>query len=161
VAPIKALCNERYDDWVEKFGPLGLKCQELTGDSDMDDYFELQDVNIILTTPEKWDSMTRRWRDNTALVQLVRLFLIDEVHLLNDDSRGATLEAVVSRMKTAHACLRAALPRGRNSSDGMRFLAMSATCPNVSDIASWLDNGGEEAVSCRQYVRLCIVLLDS
>ncbi|XP_062506983.1 probable ATP-dependent DNA helicase HFM1 isoform X2 [Corticium candelabrum] len=105
MAPIKALCTERQEDWTAKFGPLGLKSQELTGDSEMDDYFELQDVNIILTTPEKWDSMTRRWRDNKSLVQMVRLFLIDEVHLLNDDSRGATLEAVVSRMKTVHASL--------------------------------------------------------
>ena len=51
MAPIKALCTERQEDWTAKFGPLGLKSQELTGDSEMDDYFELQDVNIILTTP--------------------------------------------------------------------------------------------------------------
>ena len=41
---------------------------------------------------EKWDSITRRWRDNTSLVQKVQLFLIDEVHLLNDETRGATME---------------------------------------------------------------------
>lgn len=51
VAPIKALCAERYDDWTVKFGPLGLKCSELTGDSQLDDYFELQNANIIMTTP--------------------------------------------------------------------------------------------------------------
>lgn len=28
---------------------------------------------------EKWDSMTRKWKDNKSLVQSVRLFLIDEV----------------------------------------------------------------------------------
>ena len=36
--------------------------------------------------------MTRRWRDNSSLVEQVKLFLIDEVHLLNDESRGATME---------------------------------------------------------------------
>ena len=51
VAPIKALCSERYDDWQGKFGPLGLKCCELTGDSQLDDYFELQNANIVMTTP--------------------------------------------------------------------------------------------------------------
>ena len=51
VAPMKALCSERYEDWTEKFGPLGIKCKELTGDTELDDYFELQDVHIILTTP--------------------------------------------------------------------------------------------------------------
>ena len=51
VAPIKALCTERFDDWQAKFGPLGLKCCELTGDSQLDDYFELQNAQIVMTTP--------------------------------------------------------------------------------------------------------------
>jgi len=51
VAPVKALCSERYEDWNEKFGPFGIKCKELTGDTELDDFFELQDVHIILTTP--------------------------------------------------------------------------------------------------------------
>jgi len=25
LAPIKALCQERLDDWQQKFGPLGIK----------------------------------------------------------------------------------------------------------------------------------------
>ena len=51
VAPIKALCSERYADWSDKFGPLGLTCCELTGDTEMDDYFELHRAHIIATTP--------------------------------------------------------------------------------------------------------------
>lgn len=55
---------------------------------------------IIITTPEKWDMLTRRWRDHRQLVEVIKLFLIDEVHILNDETRGPVLEAVVSRMKT-------------------------------------------------------------
>lgn len=51
VAPIKALCSERFEDWQAKFGPLGLRCCELTGDSQLDDYFELQNAQIVMTTP--------------------------------------------------------------------------------------------------------------
>ena len=51
VAPIKALCSERHADWSDKFGPFGLTCCELTGDTEMDDYFELQRAHIITTTP--------------------------------------------------------------------------------------------------------------
>ena len=51
VAPIKALCSEKCEEWRAKFGPLGLECIELTGDSEMDDFFELQKANIITTTP--------------------------------------------------------------------------------------------------------------
>ncbi|KAM9324770.1 putative ATP-dependent DNA helicase HFM1 [Gastrophryne carolinensis] len=144
MAPIKALCSQRFDDWKEKFEPIGLSCKELTGDTEMDDLFEIQHTNIITTTPEKWDSMSRRWRDNT-LIQLVRLFLIDEVHTVKDESRGATLEVVVSRMKTMQAsplcigkCIKPQPP--------MRFVAVSATVPNADDIAEWLSDGECQAM---------------
>ena len=54
VAPMKALCSERFSDWQAKFGPLGLRCCELTGDSQLDDYFELQSAQIVMTTPVSW-----------------------------------------------------------------------------------------------------------
>ncbi|EUC49158.1 hypothetical protein COCMIDRAFT_33419 [Bipolaris oryzae ATCC 44560] len=122
-APTKALCSERQRDWEIKFNKIGLKCAELTGDSDISDLRHVQSANIIITTPEKWDSMTRKWRDHEKLMRLIRVFLIDEVHILKED-RGATLEAVVSRMKSI----------GTN----VRFVALSATVPNFNDIATWL-----------------------
>ncbi|XP_022352002.1 probable ATP-dependent DNA helicase HFM1 [Enhydra lutris kenyoni] len=143
MAPIKALCSQRFDDWKEKFGPIGLNCKELTGDTVMDDLFEIQHAHIIMTTPEKWDSMTRKWRDN-SLVKLVRLFLIDEVHVIKDENRGPTLEVVVSRMKTVQSLS----PASENSGIiiPMRFIAVSATIPNAEDIAEWLSDGERPAV---------------
>ncbi|XP_074544724.1 putative ATP-dependent DNA helicase HFM1 [Halichoeres trimaculatus] len=136
MAPIKALCSQCFESWKKKFGPLGLSCKELTGDTEIDDFFEIQDSHIILTTPEKWDSMTRKWKDN-CLLQLVRLFLIDEVHVVKDATRGATLEVVVSRMKAVNEYRTAQNP-GKDLS--MRFVAASATIPNITDIADWLSN---------------------
>ncbi|XP_039590583.1 probable ATP-dependent DNA helicase HFM1 [Polypterus senegalus] len=144
MAPIKALCSQRYDDWKQKFGPLGLNCKELTGDTEMDDFFEIQDAQLIMTTPEKWDSMTRKWRDN-CLVQLVRLILVDEVHVIKDSARGATLEVVVSRMKTMHLYFSRG-PEKSCSDFLLRFVAVSATIPNIKDIAAWLSNEEEPAV---------------
>jgi len=122
-APTKSLCSERFRDWQCKFSTLDLQCAELTGDTDHHQLRSVQNANIIITTPEKWDSVTRKWKDHSRLMQLVRLFLIDEVHILKD-ARGATLEAVVSRMKSV----------GSN----VRFVALSATVPNSEDIATWL-----------------------
>ena len=51
---------------------------------------------MLITTPEKWDVVTRKSSSDVALAQLVRLLIIDEVHLLHDD-RGAVLEALVAR----------------------------------------------------------------
>ncbi|KAM9621205.1 putative ATP-dependent DNA helicase HFM1 [Morphnus guianensis] len=144
MAPIKALCSQRFDDWKEKFGPIGLSCKELTGDTVMDDLFEIHHAHIVITTPEKWDSMTRRWRDN-SIVQLVRLFLIDEVHVIKDESRGATLEVVVSRMKTVQSSLWR-LSENHDTVPPLRFVAVSATIPNAEDIAEWLSDSKMPAV---------------
>ena len=53
--------------------------------------------------------------------------MIDEIQILNEE-RGATLEAVITRMKSLSQ--RGKLP--------IRMMAVSATCPNISDIAAWL-----------------------
>ncbi|XP_014669850.1 PREDICTED: probable ATP-dependent DNA helicase HFM1 [Priapulus caudatus] len=147
MAPVKALCSERCADWSAKFGPLGLQCTELTGDTLTDEYYALQSAHVVLTTPEKWDSMTRRWKDNRSLVKLVRLFLVDEVHLLNDASRGATMEAVVTRMKTVRSAIYRESESQTSSAAGLRFIAVSATIPNAEDIAEWLGSDDSTAIS--------------
>lgn len=50
---------------------------------------------MIVTTPEKWDVITRKSSD-MSLSMLVKLLIIDEVHLLNED-RGPVIEALVAR----------------------------------------------------------------
>jgi ATP-dependent DNA helicase HFM1/MER3 len=128
MAPTKSLCSERARDWKAKFEPLDLRCEEMTGDSDITSLHHVQRADIIVTTPEKWDSMTRKWKDHATLVRLIKLLLIDEVHILNKD-RGAVLEVVVSRMKSIGS--------------GTRFIALSATVPNSQDIATWLGRNSD------------------
>lgn len=137
MAPTKSLCSERQKDWQAKFASLDLHCAELTGDTDHGQLRMVQSASIIITTPEKWDSVSRKWKDHAKLMQLVRLFLIDEVHILKE-TRGACLEAVVSRMKWV----------GSN----VRFIALSATVPNSDDIATWLhlNNTTEHLPACRE-----------
>jgi len=48
-----------------------------------------------VATPEKWDIITRKSGEKTYL-DLVKLVIIDEIHLLHD-SRGPVLESLVSR----------------------------------------------------------------
>lgn len=51
---------------------------------------------MLVTTPEKWDVVTRKSTGDVALAQLVKLLIIDEVHLLHDD-RGPVIESLVAR----------------------------------------------------------------
>ncbi|TFK54660.1 hypothetical protein OE88DRAFT_1731974 [Heliocybe sulcata] len=126
VVAFQALCSERYRDWTTKFEGLGIKCCELTGDTvqfGKSAWGEARNAAIIITTGEKWDSLTRHWKDNGQILAQVQLFLVDEVHILNE-SRGSTLEVVISRMKI----------RGTS----VRFVMVSATVPNIEDIAAWV-----------------------
>lgn len=122
-APTKALCSEKQKDWSTRFRQLDVNVVELTGDTEIHQLKSISNADIIVTTPEKWDSMTRKWKDHKKFMDLVKLFLIDEVHILKEE-RGASLEAVVSRMK--------------NVGTDVRFVALSATVPNSDDIAVWL-----------------------
>ena len=61
MAPTKALCCEKSKEWQTSFGHLGLVCVELTGDSDFYEQKEIRKAHLIVTTPEKWDSTTRKW----------------------------------------------------------------------------------------------------
>ena len=52
-------------------------------------------VQMIVTTPEKWDVITRKGSE-VGVAATVRLLIIDEVHLLNDE-RGPVIETLVAR----------------------------------------------------------------
>lgn len=53
--------------------------------------------------------------------------------MVKDKTRGATLEVVVTRMKTMYSYSRAVNPESKAS---MRFVVVSATIPNIQDVRS-------------------------
>ncbi len=65
-----------------QFGPdgLGLNVVELIGETAADTK-ALERGNIIISTPEKWDMLSRRWKQRKN-VQNVPLFIVDELHLV-------------------------------------------------------------------------------
>jgi pre-mRNA-splicing helicase BRR2 len=68
--------------------------RELTGDIHLTKS-QIEETQVIVTTPEKWDIITRKSGDR-AYLELVKLIIIDEIHLLHD-LRGPVLEALVAR----------------------------------------------------------------
>ena len=59
---------------------------ECTGDSDFMSWKDLNEASIIVCTPEKWDSLTRKWKENKKLIGSLGLILVDEVHTIGDKS---------------------------------------------------------------------------
>ncbi|PLB44895.1 putative DEAD/DEAH box helicase [Aspergillus steynii IBT 23096] len=126
IAPMKALVRERVQDWKKRLtAAMGLKLVELTGDNTPDTR-TIRDADIIITTPEKWDGISRSWQTRDY-VRKVSLVIIDEIHLLGGD-RGPILEIIVSRMNYIAS----------QSKGSVRLMGMSTACANASDLANWL-----------------------
>lgn len=125
IAPMKALVQEMVGNFQARLKVFGIKVGELTGDSQMTKQ-QIAETQIIVTTPEKWDVITRKSTD-TSYTNLVRLIIIDEIHLLHDE-RGPVLEAIVSRT----------IRRMEQTNDYVRLVGLSATLPNYQDVATFL-----------------------
>ena len=117
----------------------------------------LCNLNKILK--EKWDIMTRKWKNRISVMKTVKLILIDEIHVLGESSRGAVIEAVVSRMKAYTNNNNNNIDTEmdydtQSSSDGesrIRFIAVSATIPNIEDFATWLSSSTPRLTPALQY----------
>lgn len=125
IAPMKSLVAEMVLNFGRRLAPLGIQVRELSGDQNLTKQ-QISDTHIIVTTPEKWDVVTRRGGDRTY-TQLVRLIIIDEVHLLHDE-RGPVLEAVIAR----------SIRQVEESQQLIRLVGLSATLPNYEDVAMLL-----------------------
>ena len=126
IAPMKALVRERVQDWRKRLTrQMGLKLVELTGDNTPDTR-TIRDADIIITTPEKWDGISRSWQTR-GYVRQVGLVIIDEIHLLGGD-RGPILEIIVSRMNYIAS----------QSKGSVRLVGMSTACANAMDLGNWL-----------------------
>jgi activating signal cointegrator complex subunit 3 len=127
IAPMKALAQEVVEKFSSKLKGLGLIVRELTGDMQLS-RAEADSAHVIVTTPEKWDVVTRKsGTDETSLGNQCGLLIIDEVHLLADE-RGAVIESVVARLH------RLVESRQRQ----VRLVGLSATLPNYQDVALFL-----------------------
>ncbi|KAI9381108.1 hypothetical protein POPTR_015G056501v4 [Populus trichocarpa] len=125
VAPMKALAAEVTSTFSHRLSPLNMTVRELTGDMQLSKS-ELEETQMIVTTPEKWDVITRKSSD-MSLSMLVKLLIIDEVHLLNDD-RGPVIEALVART----------LRQVESTQTMIRIVGLSATLPNYLEVAQFL-----------------------
>ncbi|KAB8290439.1 hypothetical protein EYC80_010871 [Monilinia laxa] len=126
IAPMKALVRERVKDWGARLiQQMGLKLVELTGDNTPDTR-TIRDADIIITTPEKWDGISRSWTTR-GYVRQVSLVIIDEIHLLGGD-RGPILEIIVSRMNYI----------ATQTNNSVRLMGMSTACANAMDLGNWL-----------------------
>jgi helicase len=123
LTPLRALASEKYDDMkvLENFDfGRKIKVMVATGDYDSSGK-ELAAADVIVLTNEKMDTLFRHnaeWLDN------IGLFVSDEVHLIGDRERGATLEMMLTKIRKHY-------PQSQ-------IVTLSATVANSDEIADWL-----------------------
>jgi len=128
LSPLKAVSQEKYNDWTsEKHSWSKMNVSIVTGDYALTDkrVEELNKANIIIMTTEMMDSRTRRiyTEKNDWLLQIGTV-VMDESHMLMMAGRGDKCESAMMRFtKQNPSC---------------RIVFLSATMPNVSELAKWL-----------------------
>ena len=131
LAPLRALTNEKEREW-ERFEELGYSVYVVTGERDLNSR-KAERADVLVMTPEKADSATRKHDSRRySFVTDIDCCIIDEVHLLDYEQRGSVLEVTISRLR--RLC-------------DPRVVALSATMPNVEDVAAWLDAPDETTFS--------------
>eukprot|EP00281_Chroomonas_sp_CCMP1168_P020883 CAMPEP_0206228716 /NCGR_PEP_ID=MMETSP0047_2-20121206/9314_1 /ASSEMBLY_ACC=CAM_ASM_000192 /TAXON_ID=195065 /ORGANISM="Chroomonas mesostigmatica_cf, Strain CCMP1168" /LENGTH=2146 /DNA_ID=CAMNT_0053651971 /DNA_START=50 /DNA_END=6487 /DNA_ORIENTATION=+ len=127
IAPFPSLVKYRLKDWTARFGAVSenIRVAALTGETSADLKI-LEKNNVIISTPESWDILSRRWKQRKN-VQTVALFIVDEMHLIGGD-KGPVLEVVTSRMRYISS----------QTENKTRIVALCASIANAKDVGDWI-----------------------
>ncbi|MBV06240.1 MAG: DEAD/DEAH box helicase [Candidatus Woesearchaeota archaeon] len=121
LVPMKALANEKYNDYKNLLKDTNYQVAISTGDIDSGSEW-LSNYDLLILTVEKMDSLLRH---KTSWISSITTVIIDEVHLLNDPKRGPTLEILLTLLKQLLK--------------NVQLIALSATIGNPEELAKWLD----------------------
>lgn len=118
-SPVKALSNQKFRDFSEQFPD---KTGIVTGDVSINPYAPL----LIMTTEIL---RNRLFSDNSSSGDYSWV-IFDEIHYIDDPDRGTVWEESLMFLP-----------------EGMKFLGLSATLPNIDEFASWISNIRGENIS--------------
>ncbi|KAI1343842.1 rRNA-processing arch domain-containing protein [Xylariaceae sp. FL0016] len=108
-SPIKALSNQKYREFNEAFGDVGL----MTGDVTIN-----PTATCLVMTTEILRSMLYR---GSEIMREVAWVVFDEIHYMRDKTRGVVWEETIILLP-----------------DKVRYVFLSATIPNAFQFAEWI-----------------------
>lgn len=144
IVPSRALVNQVYHDLRTDLVSLGLNVEKTSSVNEVDpaenNFLQADDIDIMVSTPEKIDLLIRR--DHPS-VKEVSLFIVDEAHMISSGERGARLELLI-------AILRRERPNAK-------FLLLSPFLPgDRSAIQEWLGGGNTIEVDWKPSEKLVL-----
>ena len=105
------------------FEDYSIKVGEISEDPSLT-WVQIEESQIMVTTPEKWDTITRKIQNHRTYTEQLKLIVIDDCRFLSDN-RGCVLESIMTRtiMHTKNC---------------IRLVGFSAAFPNYVDVARFL-----------------------
>jgi helicase len=122
LVPMKALAEEKYHHFKDMYGELGMKTIISTHDrKEHDQDLERKEFHIAVVVFEKLNALLVK---NPNLLEGIGLVVIDELQMMGDDTRGAGLELLLTKI-----LLSAFRPQ---------LVGLSAVLGDAEDLARWL-----------------------
>ena len=122
LVPLKAVAEEKYQDFQNKYQKLGLKVLISTRDHPESDFdLERGNVDLAILVYEKFNQLLV---NKLALLETLALIVIDELQLVFDPSRGPILERALAKLKMR--------------SSGLQIIGLSSVLDHATFLAEWL-----------------------
>ena len=123
LAPLKAIVDERISEWAVKYPDWSIGL--FTGDSTRNKSQQSPNgESVLLFTPEKLAAYLQNWKKHLNWLAELDVVVLDEVHLLGDPNRGATMESLIGRLQRVNPFV--------------RLIGLSGTLSNGAEIAGWM-----------------------
>ncbi|XP_075587957.1 DNA polymerase theta [Dermatophagoides farinae] len=129
VLPFVSLSLEKVENLKPLFNQVGIRIDCFAGQTNIRG--GIQEVDVAVCTIEKANNMINRLIEDREVYR-IGLVIVDELHMIGDTSRGYILELLLSKL----------IHMKSNPDIDLRqlqIIGMSATIPNLNDIAKWLD----------------------
>lgn len=144
VLPYVSICTEKAEHLEALLEPLGKHVRSYYGNQGGGTL--PKDTSVAVCTIEKANSLINRLLEEGRLSE-VGIIVIDELHMVGDQSRGYLLELMLTKLRYAAGEGNGESSSGESSgtssgkndpAHGLQIIGMSATLPNVSAVADWL-----------------------
>jgi ATP-dependent DNA helicase len=136
LVPMKALAEEKYHHFKDIYGELGIRAIISTHDrKEYDQDLERKEFHIAVVVFEKLNALLVK---NPNLLEGIGLVVIDELQMMGDDTRGAGLELLLTKILV--------------SPFRPQLLGLSAVLGDAEELARWLK--AELLVDTRRPVEL-------
>lgn len=184
ILPYVSIVNEKVRDLQAKFAPIGLGVRAYHAQAESTGGLLPASVDIAVCTIEKANSIVNHLLEEGRLKEICCV-VVDEIHMLEDSYRGYLLELLLTKLRMTQAkAQRARSKEGflegilaspkdeklaakarEASNDSLQIVGMSATLPNIADLARWLDAElyvtDFRPVPLKQYLKVGTRILDA